>query len=96
MDGAVERGNGRYVRWSTIGVIGGICAAIIVPLTTIGIAWGTISAKVDGLTDAAKQANERAQKSDDAINNLNVSVARLSSAVDALTQRIAGDRRAQP
>lgn len=88
-------GNGRYVRWSTVGLIGGLLAAILVPLVLAGIAWGARDAKLDALTENVKTAAERSQRTDEAINSLNVSVARLSGAVEQLTRRLPDSRGGQ-
>jgi hypothetical protein len=88
-------GNGRYVRWSTVFVIGGILAAILVPSTLAGIAWGARDAKLDALTESVKAAAERSTRTDEAIGNLNISVARLSGAVEALTRRLPDSRGGQ-
>lgn len=94
-----DRANADGVRWSTVAVV----VAFLIPLLAVAAGWGTLNAKVDGLSEStakaearAQRADERAQKSDDAINSLNISVARLSSVIDALTQRITTERRSQP
>jgi hypothetical protein len=90
VDGALERPatTGPYVRWSTIGLV----AAVLFPLLTAAAGYGALYQRVGTLADASEKAERREADMNAAITSLNVSVAKLSGAVDALTRKIPDSR----
>lgn len=79
------------MRWSTLGFI----FALGVPLLGTAAGIGTLYAKVDALSENGKEMAERSRRMDEAVNSLNVSVAKLSGAVEALTRRLPDSRGGQ-
>lgn len=85
---ALTSNPGDGVRWSTLGLI----VAILVPLMTAAVGYGALYQRVGNLADASEDAKRREADMNAAINSLNVSVAKLSGAVEALTRRLPDTR----